>query len=103
MPPRSVPHGVEVDADRGQRVAIESVEKAAGGCVLRADQADELRLDALRRDAPLAQHRTDLAVGAGKSVQQVLAADEAVPEATRLLVRASNNLTGVAGETFGHY
>src|SRR6201987_3724938 len=71
-----LPHRVEVDADRGQRVAIEGAEQSAGGCVLRADQADELRLDALRCDAPLAQHRTDLAADGGKAVQQMLAADE---------------------------
>ncbi len=38
----------------------------------------------------------------GKAVQQVLAADEAVPEAARLLGRANNNLPGVAGEPFWH-
>src|ERR1700722_14055265 len=98
-----LPYRLEVDADRGQRVAIEGVEQIAAGCVPRADQADELCLDALRCDTPLAQRRTDLTADAGKAVQQVLVADEAVPEAARLLGRASNDLPGVAGELFGHH
>src|ERR1700751_741579 len=95
-----VPHRVEVDADRRQRVEMECVQQTAAGCFLRAERADDLRLDALRCDAPLAQHRTGLAVGGGKAVQQVLVADEAMPEAARLLGRANNNLPGVAGELF---
>ena len=93
---------IEVDAERGQRVAIEGCRTGRRRCVRRADQADELRLDALKSDAPLAQQRSDLATGGGKAVQQVLAADEAVPEAARLLGCANNNLPGVAGESFGH-
>jgi hypothetical protein len=76
------PYFVEVDPDRRQRRRID----ARAVCRSEADDLDDFRAHVGRRDAELAKRARRLGTDVGEARQQdVLGADEAVAEGTRLL------------------
>src|SRR6185437_7552294 len=92
---------VEVDADVSQRLAVEAAQRV--GRLAPPDGAQYFRLDALRRDALVAQDRAGRLGGRGRGQQQVLAADVVVPEPAGIGLGLDDDVAGGAGEALEHH
>ena len=86
---------VEVDAQRGQGVAVDVVLAAA-------DDAHDVVAHAGGVDAEAGQQPRPIAVGAQHAEQEVLGADPAVAQGHRLLLSEHDGLAGVLGEALEH-
>src|SRR6202023_2387299 len=94
-------HDVKVDADEGQRLAVEGAEQA--GCRPGSSETDDLRLDTFGSQALLAQDDARRLVGGGHGEQEMFATDVAVPEPAGVLLGLDDHGAGAIGEALEHH